>query len=95
MIRPEFLDSTSRLYQIELARDGSAAHRLARHANALVLLDQGVSCEAIATVLLLNGDTVRTWHCLYKEDGIKGLVSFGYKGSACHLSNEQQDKLKA
>ena len=42
-----------------LARDGSAAHRLARRANALVLLDDGMSCEAVAKVLLLDDDTVR------------------------------------
>ena len=95
MIRPGFLDSVSRQELIDLARDGSAAHRLARRANALVLLDQGMSCEAIAAVLLLDDDTVRTWHRLYEEDGIEGLASFGYEGSACRLSDEQQDKLKA
>ena len=60
MIRPGFLDSESRSDLIELARDGSAAHRLARRANALVLLDKGMSCQSIAEVLLLDGDTVRT-----------------------------------
>ncbi len=95
MIRPGFLDSVSRQDLIELARDGSAAHRLARRANALVLLDQGMSCEAIARVLLLDDDTIRTWHRLYTEDGIEGLASFGYEGSACRLSDGQQDKLKA
>ena len=57
MIRPCFLDSVSRQDLIELARDGSAAHRLARRANALVLLDDGMSCEAIARVLLIDDDT--------------------------------------
>jgi transposase len=95
MIRPGFLDSESRQDLIELARDGSAAHRLARRANALVLLDDGMSCEAIAKVLLLDDDTIRTWHRLYEEDGIEGLASFGYEGSACRLSDEQQDRLKA
>src|SRR5512133_1724121 len=94
MIRPGFLDSESRQDLIELARDGSAAHRLARRANALVLLDDGMSCEAIAKVLLLDDDTIRTWHRLYEEDGIEGLASFGYEGSACRLSDEQQDRLK-
>jgi transposase len=93
MIRPGFLDSESRQDLIELARDGSAAHRLARRANALVLLDGGMSCEAIARVLLLDDDTVRTWHRLYEDDGIEGLASFGYEGGACRLSGEQQDKL--
>jgi transposase len=76
-------------------QDGSAAHRVTRRANALLLLDDGLSCEAIAKVLFLDDDTIRTWHRLYQEDGIDGLASFGYEGSACRLSDEQQDRLKA
>ena len=95
MIRPGFLDIELRQNLIELARDGSAAHRLARRANALVLLDDGMSCEAIAKVLLLDDDTIRTWYRLYEEDGIEGLTNFSYEGSACQLSGEQQEKLKA
>jgi hypothetical protein len=48
MIRGGFVDPQSRRDLIELARDGSAAHRLARRANALVLLDDGMNCEAVA-----------------------------------------------
>jgi transposase len=95
MIQPGFLDAESRRDLIELARDGSIAHRLARRANALVLLDQGMSCSAVAQVLFLDDDTIRTWYRLYQEDGFDGLVSFGYDGSACRLSDEQQDTLKA
>ena len=95
MIRRGFLDSESRQDLIELARDGSAAHRLGRRANALVLLDAGMSCEAVAKVLLLDDDTIRTWYRLYEEDGIDGLASFGYEGGACRLGDEQQDKLIA
>ena len=94
MIRPGFLDIELRQNLIELARDGLAAHRLARRANALVLLDDGMSCEAIAKVLLLDDDTIRTWYRLYEEDGIEGLTNFSYEGSACQLSGEQQEKLK-
>ena len=95
MIRAGFLDAESRKDLTDLARDGSVAHRLARRANALVLLDQGMSCGQVAKALLLDDDTVRTWHRLYEEEGIEGLVSFGYEGSACRLSDEQQDKLRA
>jgi transposase len=95
MIRPGFLDSESRRDLIDLARDGSAEHRLARRANALLLLDQGMSCQSIAEVLFLDGDTVRTWYHLYQEDGIEGLASFGHEGGTCRLTVEQQDKLKA
>ena len=54
-----------------------------------------MSCEAIAKVLLLDDDTIRTWFRLYEEDGIEGLTNFSYEGSACQLSGEQQEKLKA
>jgi transposase len=95
MIRRGFLDSESRKDLTELARDGSAAHRLARRANALVLLDAGISCEPIAKVLLLDDDTIRAWYRLYKEDGIEGLASFDYEGSTCRLSEERREKPKA
>ena len=95
LIRPRFLDSESRQDLIELTRDGSAAHRLARRANALVLLDDGMSCEAVAQVPNLDDDTIRTWHRLYQEDGIEGLASFGYEGGACRLTGEQRALLKA
>ena len=38
-----------------------------------MLLDDGMSCEAIAKVLLLDDDTIRTWYRLYEGDGIEGL----------------------
>src|SRR6266702_2049224 len=94
-IRAGFLDAESRRDLIELARDGSAAHRLARRANALVLLDDGMSCTAIARVLFIDDDTIRSWYQLYQEDGIEGLAGFGHEGGICHLTAEQQDKLKA
>ena len=40
-----------------------------------------MSCEAVAKVLLLDDDTIRTWYRLYEEDGIEGLASFGYEGA--------------
>ena len=47
---------------IALARDGSVTHRWARRANALVLLDDGLSCEQVAKMLLLDDDTILRWH---------------------------------
>jgi len=95
MIRSGFLDSESRRDLIDLARDGSIAHRLGRRANALVLLDGGMSCAAVAKVLFLDDDTIRTWYHLYQEDGIEGLAGFGHEGGICRLTIGQQDKLKA
>ena len=96
MIRRGFLDSELRRDLIEwCATNFSAAHRLARRANALVLLDKGMSCQSVADVLLLDNDTIRSWYQLYREDGIEGLASFGHEGGTCRLTAQQQDKLKA
>lgn len=94
MIRAGFLDPESRKDLIELARDGSVAHRLARRANAILLLDDGMTCEAAARVLFIDDDTIRTWYRDYQEDGIEGLANFGHEGGSCRLTAEQQDKLK-
>ena len=70
MIRSGFLDSESRRDLIDLARDGSIAHRLGRRANALVLLDGGMSCAAVAKVLFLDDDTKAGTNCT-KRTGSK------------------------
>jgi transposase len=59
-----------------------------------VLLDDGVSCAAIATVLLLDDDTTRTCYRLYEEDGIEGLPASVMAARAV-LGAQQQDALKA
>lgn len=95
MIRGGFLDAEAKRDLIDLARDGSVEHRLGRRANALLLLNNGMSCAQVAKVLFLDDDTIRTWRRLYFEDGIEGLAGFGHEGSACRLNVERQDKLKA
>jgi len=95
MIRAGFLSTKERDDLVELARDGLAGHRLSRRANGLVLLDRGMSCEDIASVLLLDDDTVRTWYRLYRQDGIEGLTGFAFAGSAGHLSAAQEEQLRA
>jgi hypothetical protein len=58
MIWSGFLDGEISARPDQIARDGSAPHRLAPRANALVLLDDAMSCEAVAKVLLLDDDTI-------------------------------------
>jgi Homeodomain-like domain len=86
MIRGCFLSEEDRNKLIALARDGSVASRVTRRANALVLLDDGWSCQEIAAALLLNDDTIRGWFKLFEQRGIEGLTSFDMGGSASFLS---------
>ena len=94
MIRGGFLGEEDRARLIGLARDGSAASRVTRRANAIVLLDDGWSCQAVAAALLLDDDTVRNWRKLFKQRGIEGLTSFDMGGSASFLSAAQEEALK-
>src|SRR6202165_3281860 len=91
MIRGGFLTEEDRSKLIALARDGSAASRVTRRANALV---DGWSCQEVADAFLLNDDTIRGWHKLFKQRGIEGLTSFDMGGSASFLSAAQEDALK-
>jgi len=93
MIRGGFLDPGTRQDLIALVRDGKAEMRLGRRANALLLLDDGMSCEAVAKVLYLDDDTIRYWYKLYQEKGLSWLADFGYKGRACELTASQQEEL--
>ena len=67
---------------------------MTRRANALVLLDDGWSCQEVADAFLLNDDTIRGWFKLFEQRGIEGLTSFDVGGSASFLSAEQEDALK-
>src|SRR6266446_10116808 len=94
MIRGGFLTEEDRNKLIALARDGSAASRATRRANALVLLDDGWSCQEVADALLLNDDTIRGWLKLFEQRGMDGLTSFDMGGIASFLSAAQEDALK-
>lgn len=93
MIRGQFLDAATRKELTALMRDGKAESRVTRRANALLLLDDGWSCEKVAEALYMDDDTIRYWHELYRQKGLKWLAEFGHKGRACELTAEQRQAL--
>jgi transposase len=95
MIRAGLLSPADRAALVALLRDGSAAHRRTRRANAMLLLDDGWSCEEVAKALYLDDDTVRGWGKLYREGGVKAPTRFESGGSASHLTQAQEETLKA
>ena len=95
MIRGGFLSPAQRLELLGLLRDGCAEQRVARRANAMLLLDDGWSCEKVAKALYLDDDTVRGWRKTYVADGVEGLRRFEGGGSASYLSAEQEARLTA
>lgn len=95
MIRHGFLSASERKELVSFVRNGLAEHRFARRANAVLLLDDGWSCEEVAKALYVDDDTVRTWRRLYDEHGVSGLERFECGGSSSRLSAEQEEALKA
>lgn len=93
MIRGGFLSAAERQELRALARDGRSEARFSRRANAIILLDKGWSCAAVAEALLIDDDTVRSWHKLYDEHGLTGLVILDVGGSHSRLSAEQEAAL--
>src|SRR6202048_5570809 len=94
MIRSGFLSEEDRKALTALARDGSSPCRVTRRANALVLLDEGWSCQQVAHALLLDDDTIRSWRKLFEQRGIEGITSFDVGGSASYLSGKQGEAWK-
>ena len=94
MIRGGFLSDAERQALTAMARDGLAEHRLARRANAIVLLGKGWSCARVAGALLLDDDTVRKCFQAYQSGRLDALSRFGHEGSSCRLTLEQRATLQ-
>ena len=77
MIRGNFLSAEERETLLGIVRRPSERHSIGRRANALLLLDDGLSCESVAKVLYLDDDTIRGWHKSYVEGGWEALRKFG------------------
>jgi len=93
MIRGGFLLPGQRSELKALLHDGRTEQRVARRANAMLLLDDGWNCERVAKALYLDDDTVRDWRKLYAEGGSDGLRRFEAGGGAGHLSQAQEEEL--
>jgi len=93
MIRPRFLSAEQRVSLEKLVRQTSGPHGVARRANALLLLDDDLSCEAIARVLYIDDDTVRGWHERWIAGGMAALTSFDFKGAKRSLDASQEAAL--
>ena len=63
---------------------------VARRANALLLLDEGMSCSQIAKVLFLDDDTVRSWHKQYLAENWAAVAYDGWKGGQSRMTPAQE-----
>ena len=93
MIRPNFLAAADRLELLSCVKRQREDHGVARRANALLLLDNGMSCSQIAKVLFLDDDTVRSWHKQYLAEGWEAVAYDGWKGGQSRMTAAQEADL--
>ena len=93
MIRPGFLSPAERRELVACVRSQREDHGIARRANAILLLDDGKSCLAIAEFLYLDDDTIRGWYNTYHESGWDGLAFDGWKGGQSRMTADQEAAL--
>lgn len=89
----QFLTSQQRAALSQVLRARKADGLKVRRANALLLLDDGLSPVAVARVLYLDGETVRSWQRSFASDGMKSLDLAGYSRRDGHLSQAQEAEL--
>jgi len=95
MIRSKFLSAEDRRELLACVKRQREDHGVARRANALLLLDDGKSCAAIAEFLFLDDDTVRGWHKQYLIEGWEAVAYDGWKGVHSRMSQAQEGALCA
>jgi len=61
----------------------------------LVLLDRGMSHRQVASVLLIDDNTVRQWRQMFETEGVEGLARFHFGGRQAFLNDEQENALSA
>ena len=93
IICPGFLSSTERLELEACVRSQREDHGIARRANAILLLDDGKSCQVIAEFLYLDDDTIRGWYNRYRESGWEALAVGGWKGGQSRMTSAQEAAL--
>jgi len=93
MIKPGFLLSAQREELEALVRSLHEDHGIARRANAILLLDDGWSCDQAGKALYLDDDTIRNWYKQYQQGGIDLLTLFDWKGGHSRMSLSQETQL--
>lgn len=78
-----------------LAKSNKLEHRVARRANAMVLLHEGWNFDRVAQALLMDDSTIREWYADLRATGVEGLKEFQHKGGMPRLSAEQEATLTA
>jgi len=93
MIRRGFLSPSERRELEACVRSQREDHGIARRANAILLLDDGKSCQEIAEFLYLDDDTIRGWYKTYQRAGWDALSVDAWQGGQSRMTRTQETAL--
>jgi len=82
--------------QVADLKKAHSSEKYRKHADRIkvvLCLNDGLSYEETARVLLLNDSTVRRYERCYQEKGLDGLLEGHYHGRQIFLSDEQLSKI--
>jgi transposase len=88
-----FLSQKQELSYKSLHKRYKKDQRKSDRIKAILMLNKGYTYTEISEVLLLDDSTIRRWHEIFTNSGIKTLLEDKYLGGISRLTNEQQEKL--
>ena len=95
MITSGFLSAQDRKELLGCIKRHTEEHGVARRANALLLLDDGLPFAQVAKVLYLHNDTVRGWYKQYQTGGWDLVASNDWQGGQSRMTVAQEAVLIA
>lgn len=88
-----FLSATE-VRNLRVRHKACKQRRFADRIKAVLLLNSGLSFQEVADYLLLDDDTVRTYHKIFVDEGMDGLMKDLYGGGSPLLTVAQQEQLE-
>lgn len=90
-----FTLSQAELNELRFAHRKTKNKRAADRIKAVYSLAVGHSIAQVASILMIDEETLRHYRKSYEQSGVNALLKNNYKGSACRLSAEQIAMLKS
>ena len=90
-----FTLTTDELNELRRAHRQTKNKRAADRIKAVYSLAVGHNVAQVASILMIDEETLRNYRDRYQSGGVKALVKDNYKGSACRLSTSEIELLKS
>ena len=87
--------TTEELNELRRVHRQTKNKRAADRIKAVCSLAVGHNIAQVASILMIDEETLRNYRDRYQSGGVSALIKDNYKGSACRLSNSEIELLKS